>query len=413
MRHRAFVHLHPLVCFMVMLQLSNIANHLDIFRPERLQTLPPSVAAEMDDPDYAVRVAEAILCSSPDDRVDTFPDTEAIDPTSTQVRQYFGGVAFAAEVLAGSSSASSSAPAEGAAASSAAGGAGASTSGPVATSKRMPRGLAPRTVEILRSGTLFEEAGSTLHHSREMDMLASTAVCGKLQVLQRILTRYLPPPEVVASVEAASRKALGYSAAAALPAVASSNKVLIFSKSVQLLTVLQNFLQTRTEWGRHVVYTGNDDAKKRNAAVRAFQQKPDVKIMLLSVKAGGVGLNLTAANVVVIFDPSWNPATDAQAQDRAYRIGQSQDVTVYRLLAQVRTSLASCAMLSTTQPASPQPSCWAQLACRALLRRLCTCGRCSSRSRRDVRRSPSPPCASSSRRSSHHRWRSSATGPMG
>ena len=53
---------------------------------------------------------------------------------------------------------------------------------------------------------------------------------------------------------------------------------------------------------------------------------------MISTKAGGVGLNLTGASRVVIFDPDWNPANDLQAQDRAYRIGQKQDVRVYRLI---------------------------------------------------------------------------------
>src|SRR5690606_13184973 len=60
---------------------------------------------------------------------------------------------------------------------------------------------------------------------------------------------------------------------------------------------------------------------------------PDHFVFLISTKAGGLGLNLTAANIVVLFDSSWNPAFDVQAQDRAYRLGQRRDVDVYRLIA--------------------------------------------------------------------------------
>ena len=55
-------------------------------------------------------------------------------------------------------------------------------------------------------------------------------------------------------------------------------------------------------------------------------------LFLISTKAGGVGLNITGANVVIVFDPNWNPSHDLQAQDRAYRIGQTRDVRVYRLI---------------------------------------------------------------------------------
>lgn len=61
-------------------------------------------------------------------------------------------------------------------------------------------------------------------------------------------------------------------------------------------------------------------------------QDSEYFIMLLTTKVGGLGVNLTGANRVVIFDPDWNPATDTQARERAWRIGQTQDVTVYRLI---------------------------------------------------------------------------------
>jgi SNF2 family DNA or RNA helicase len=65
-----------------------------------------------------------------------------------------------------------------------------------------------------------------------------------------------------------------------------------------------------------------------------FQQNPDIPVMLISLKAGGVGLNLTAADYVVLFDPWWNPAAEQQAADRAHRIGQTRPVFVYRLIAE-------------------------------------------------------------------------------
>ena len=64
----------------------------------------------------------------------------------------------------------------------------------------------------------------------------------------------------------------------------------------------------------------------------SFQDDDSVPIFLISLKAGGTGLNLTAADVVVHFDPWWNPAAEAQASDRAHRIGQDKQVTVYKLI---------------------------------------------------------------------------------
>ena len=63
-----------------------------------------------------------------------------------------------------------------------------------------------------------------------------------------------------------------------------------------------------------------------------FQQSPDLPVFLISLKAGGTGLNLTVADIVVHFDPWWNPAAEAQATDRAHRIGQTRLVTSYKLI---------------------------------------------------------------------------------
>ena len=73
--------------------------------------------------------------------------------------------------------------------------------------------------------------------------------------------------------------------------------------------------------------------RRRQERVDRFQTDPDCRLFLISLKAGGVGLNLTAADYVFILDPWWNPASEAQAIDRAHRIGQTQHVFAYRLIA--------------------------------------------------------------------------------
>ncbi|KAI0370889.1 P-loop containing nucleoside triphosphate hydrolase protein [Pilatotrama ljubarskyi] len=108
------------------------------------------------------------------------------------------------------------------------------------------------------------------------------------------------------------------------------NKVLIFTKSVKLLEMLEFHLNNRGLG--FVKLDGSTKQSERMPIIDRFQQDPDVFIFLISTMAGGTGLNLTAANKVVVFDPNWNPAHDLQAMDRAYRFGQTRDVAVYRLL---------------------------------------------------------------------------------
>lgn len=79
-------------------------------------------------------------------------------------------------------------------------------------------------------------------------------------------------------------------------------------------------------------YHGGCSMKERKEMVDAFQHNPADKIFILSLKAGGTGLNLTAANHVIHYDLWWNPAVEAQATDRAYRIGQKSNVMVHRFI---------------------------------------------------------------------------------
>ncbi|KAL6815559.1 P-loop containing nucleoside triphosphate hydrolase protein [Trichoderma sp. SZMC 28013] len=110
----------------------------------------------------------------------------------------------------------------------------------------------------------------------------------------------------------------------------SGNKVLVFSHSVRLLRILQH-LFTNTSYT--VSYLdGSMSYEARQDVVDTFNSDPTQFVFLISTKAGGVGLNITSANKVVIIDPHWNPAYDLQAQDRAYRIGQTRDVEVFRLI---------------------------------------------------------------------------------
>ncbi len=113
------------------------------------------------------------------------------------------------------------------------------------------------------------------------------------------------------------------------PLIAGGHKVLVFSQFVQMLNLLEKELDTRSI--PYHMLTGR--TVKREAVVQGFQQDPRASVFLLSLKAAGTGLNLTAASYVVLYDPWWNPAVEAQAIDRTHRIGQDRTVITYRLLA--------------------------------------------------------------------------------
>jgi SNF2 family DNA or RNA helicase len=106
------------------------------------------------------------------------------------------------------------------------------------------------------------------------------------------------------------------------------HRMLVFSQFVKVLQLLKTELEAASLPFCYL----DGSSKDRMAQVDRFQEDESVPVFLISLKAGGTGLNLTAADVVVHFDPWWNPAAEAQASDRAHRIGQDKQVTVYKLI---------------------------------------------------------------------------------
>jgi SNF2 family DNA or RNA helicase len=107
------------------------------------------------------------------------------------------------------------------------------------------------------------------------------------------------------------------------------HKALVFSQFTSLLALVKRRLDAEG-----IAYEYLDGrTRDRAARVERFQNDPECKLFLISLKAGGLGLNLTAAEYVFLLDPWWNPAVEAQAIDRAHRIGQTQRVFAYRLIA--------------------------------------------------------------------------------
>jgi len=108
-------------------------------------------------------------------------------------------------------------------------------------------------------------------------------------------------------------------------AIDGGHRVLVFSQFVSMLTILRRELEQREI--RYCYLDGS--TKERQKEVRTFNTSRDIPLFLISLKAGGTGLNLTGADTVIHYDPWWNPAVEEQATDRAYRIGQRR--TVYSL----------------------------------------------------------------------------------
>jgi SNF2 family DNA or RNA helicase len=111
--------------------------------------------------------------------------------------------------------------------------------------------------------------------------------------------------------------------------IEEGHKALVFSQFTSLLAILGANLNAA---GMKYEYLDGKTAD-RQAPVERFQNDPESRLFLISLKAGGLGLNLTAADYVFILDPWWNPAVEAQAVDRAHRIGQARQVFAYRLIA--------------------------------------------------------------------------------
>ena len=108
------------------------------------------------------------------------------------------------------------------------------------------------------------------------------------------------------------------------------HKVLVFSQMVRMLDVLDEYCAARRYPCERL--DGRTTGKARQKAVDRFNSQPESFVFLLSTRAGGVGINLTAADTCIIFDSDWNPQNDVQAMARCHRIGQKKKVIIYRLV---------------------------------------------------------------------------------
>ncbi|XP_034018102.1 chromatin-remodeling ATPase INO80 isoform X2 [Thalassophryne amazonica] len=113
---------------------------------------------------------------------------------------------------------------------------------------------------------------------------------------------------------------------------AQGHRVLIYSQMTRMIDLLEEYMVYRKH--TYMRLDGSSKISERRDMVADFQSRTDIFVFLLSTRAGGLGINLTAADTVVFYDSDWNPTVDQQAMDRAHRLGQTKQVTVYRLICQ-------------------------------------------------------------------------------
>jgi len=122
-----------------------------------------------------------------------------------------------------------------------------------------------------------------------------------------------------------------------------SCRVLLFSQFTMVMDIIEVYLSDRRH--RYLRLDGQTSVVERQGLIDKFDENPDIFVFLLSTKAGGLGINLTSANVVILHDIDFNPYNDKQAEDRCHRVGQTRDVTVYRLIAKdtIEEAILQCA----------------------------------------------------------------------
>ena len=111
----------------------------------------------------------------------------------------------------------------------------------------------------------------------------------------------------------------------------AGHKTLLFAQHRIMLDILEKFIG-QMDGIRYRRMDGNTSIKERQDLVDEFNKNPNLHVFLLTTKVGGLGVNLTGANRVIIYDPDWNPSTDVQARERAWRLGQKREVEIYRLM---------------------------------------------------------------------------------
>ena len=173
-------------------------------------------------------------------------------------------------------------------------------------------------IDMVEKKLLNQPAGTNLNYVHVL-----TALTKLRQVCNH---PHLANPDILPELEASAK--LEQLVELVRASIDSGHKILVFSQFVQMLKIIRKVFDAMDL--RYAYLDGR--SKNRLEEVRRFEDDPELKLFLISLKTGGTGLNLTSADTVILFDPWWNPMTENQAIDRTHRIGQTRKVQVFRLI---------------------------------------------------------------------------------
>ncbi|KAI2464160.1 hypothetical protein F4781DRAFT_413935 [Annulohypoxylon bovei var. microspora] len=213
----------------------------------------------------------------------------------------------------------------------------------------LPGATAP-PVDVSCEGTRapFTEREDTLFNKRMRKTLYGlNAPEEKTLVLQKVPIERYPPPAMLPPPDGEKRRFTNITVPSMRRFVTDSGKlakldallfklkeenhrVLLYFQMTRMIDLMEEYLTYRNY--KYCRLDGSTKLEDRRDTVHDFQTRPDIFIFLLSTRAGGLGINLTSADTVIFYDSDWNPTIDSQAMDRAHRLGQTKQVTVYRLI---------------------------------------------------------------------------------
>ncbi|KAI1458961.1 hypothetical protein F4805DRAFT_466528 [Annulohypoxylon moriforme] len=213
----------------------------------------------------------------------------------------------------------------------------------------LPGATAP-PVEVSCEGTRapFAEREDTLFNIRMRKTLyGPNAPEEKALVLQNVPVERYPPPAMLPQPDGEKRRFTNITVPSMRRFVTDSGKlakldqllfklkeeghrVLLYFQMTRMIDLMEEYLTYRNY--KYCRLDGSTKLEDRRDTVHDFQTRPDIFVFLLSTRAGGLGINLTSADTVIFYDSDWNPTIDSQAMDRAHRLGQTKQVTVYRLI---------------------------------------------------------------------------------